>query len=139
MPEVDFDWVKAQLTQAKTRQAPGDAVIALLKVWETMDFPNEDQQDSAVDLFTKLAKSHSLIPDTGERWVSAQTGFMLSVGDEVRVRSDAFSGEAGRIHNGRRGKIVAKRSGDIIVKHTDGKKPSRDDARYPASALEKKV
>ena len=139
MPKVNYDWVKSQLIRAKTRKKPGDSAIELLKLWETINFPNEVQEKEALDTFYALAQGHSLVADTGERWLPAQAGFMLSVGDEVRVRSDAFSGELGTIHNGRRGVVVAKRSGDIIVKHTDGIKPSRSDARYPATVLEKKV
>lgn len=139
MPKVNYEWVKSQFIRAKIRKKPGDSAIELLKVWEKMDFPNEVQEKEALEAFFALAQGHSLVVDTGERWLPAQAGFMLSVGDEVRVRSDAFTGELGTIHNGRRGVIVAKRSGDIIVRHTDGLKPSRTDARYPATALEKRV
>ena len=139
MPKVDFEWVKSQLSRSKTRKRPGDVAIELLKVWEKQEFANEHQQSDAVDVFAALARGHAIIPETDERWVPAQAGFMLGVGDQVRVRKDAYSGELGTIHNGRRGVIVAKRSGDIIVKHVDGLKPSRNDARYPPSVLEKKM
>jgi hypothetical protein len=139
MPKVDFEWVKSQLSRSKTRKKPGDVALELLKLWEKHEFPNEHQQEEAVKVFSALARGHALVLETDERWAPAQAGFMLTVGDTVRVRSDAFTGELGTMHNGRRGVIVAKRSGDIIVKHTDGLKPSRTDARYPASVLEKKV
>lgn len=139
MPKVDYDWVKKQFARAKVRKITGNSAIELLKVWETLDFPSEELEHAAIDTFAALAKGHSLVQDGPERWLPAQAGFMLQVGDTVRVRSDAFSGEAGRVHNGRIGRVVAKRSGDIIVKHIDGIEPSRDDARYPAASLEKKV
>lgn len=139
MPKVDFEWVKQQLTRAKVRKITGKTAIELLKAWEELDFPSEELEHAAIDTFAALAKGHALVEDTADHWLPAQAGFMLQVGDTVRVRSDAFSGEAGRIHNGRVGRVVAKRSGDIIVKHTDGIEPSRDDARYPASSLEKRV
>ena len=139
MPKVDFDWVKAQLSRSKTRKKPGDVAIELLKLWETFEFPNQTQQEDAIEVFSALANGYALLPESADRWLPANAGFMLTVGDTVRVRKDAFTGEAGMVHNGRRGVIVAKRSGDIIVKHTDGLVPSRNDARYPPSSLEKKV
>lgn len=54
----------------------------------------------------------------------------LVVGDEVLVREDAFSGELAPIHNGRRGRIVAIRYGDIIVNSTDDMQPSLVGTHY---------
>lgn len=139
MPKIDIAWVKQQFTKAKVRKITGNSVLKLMETWETLDFPSEQLEHEAIDAFASLAKGHAIAAETPERWLPAQAGFMLQVGDTVRVRLDAFTGEPGRVHNGRIGRVVAKRSGDIIVKHIDGIEPSRDDARYPASALEKKV
>ena len=136
MPTVDFDWVKSQLSRKKPRKISGDAAITLLNVWDGLEFPNEHQEQEALELFTSLAGNKALVAESEEKWVSAQAGFMLTVGNEVRVRADAFAGEAGRLHNGRRGRIVAKRSGDIIVKLTDGLKGDGESVHYPPSALE---
>ena len=45
----------------------------------------------------------------------------------------------GKIHNGRRGKIVSIRYGDIIVKTTDGKEPMMEGFHYTPQQLEKRV
>lgn len=44
---------------------------------------------------------------------------MAKVGDEVKVRMDAYTGEAGARHNGRIGKIVGIFEGDIAVVYLD--------------------
>jgi len=117
----------------------GKAVISLLKTWGELSFPNEVQQDKALKLFSSLAKAEAIVEETEGVWKPVQVGFMLQVGDTVRVRKDAFSGNAGRTHNGRIGRVLAKRSGDIIVRSTDGQLPFLDGAHYPPSALEVKV
>ncbi len=106
---IDIDWIKEQLTNKKPKKVVGDAVIKLMEV-----VPQN--------------------PD--ERWVPAQAG-QLTVGDTVRVRFDAFTGSNGVLHNGRRGRIVGVRYGDIIVKTTDGKVPVLDGTHYPPNLLEK--
>ena len=52
---------------------------------------------------------------------------------------DAYEGDLGRVHNGRRGKVVAVRYGDVIFKSTDGKSPVLDGAHYTPYKLEKLV
>jgi hypothetical protein len=136
--KVDLEWVKDQMTAARIRRGPGDAVLKLLQVWETIDL-DDDMSSEAVSVFKSLALSHSLIePYKDEVWVPAQPG-QIKVADEVRVKSDAFTGEAGRAHNGRRGVIVAIRSGDVIVRSTDDIKPVLDGVHYSPYNLEKRI
>jgi hypothetical protein len=86
-----------------------------------------------------VAVGHSLVQDDGpEVWVTAQPG-QLKVADIVRVKSDAFSGELGALHNGRRGTIIAIRYGDIIVNSNDDKNPKIDGAHYSPYHLEKRI
>lgn len=138
MSEIDYDWVKAQLTEARVRRGPGDAVLALLKAWEDIDL-SDDLAKEAVTIFSKLALNHALVEDKGtEVWAPAQAG-QLKVADEVRVKSDAFDGKLGKTHNGRRGKVIAIRYGDIIVNSTDNKTPNLDGAHYSPYHLEKRI
>ena len=65
--------------------------------------------------------------------------FQIVVADEVRVKWNAFDGEMGKLHNGRRGKVVSIRYGDIIVKTTDGKEPVLEGFHYTPQQLEKRV
>ena len=138
MPNVDFDWAKQQLTESKTKRGTGDAVLELLKAWESMSVDDEFAED-ALDAFKTLALGHSLLaPYADEIWVEAVPG-QLKVADRVRVKHNAFTNETGRVHNGRSGVIVAIRYGDIIVRMTDGKEPNLDGAHYSPFNLEKRV
>ena len=140
MPEVNNEWVRQQLEAVKAKVGSGNAVLKLLETWakETKLSPNLAKE--AVEMFSKLALNIPLVEDKNENevWVPAQPG-QLTVGDEVRVIADAFSDTTGTTHNGRRGKIIAIRYGDIIVNSTDGKKPELNGAHYSPYKLEKRV
>lgn len=145
MPEVDMNWVKEQLTENKTKRVIGDTVIKLLNTWtevkSTDPDPDKDQANlsQVIELFSKIALGHAIVKENkNENWTPAQAGFLV-VADEVRVKWNAFDGEKGKIHNGRRGKIVSIRYGDIIVKTTDGKEPMLDGFHYTPQQLEKRV
>ena len=136
--KVDLEWVKAQMTAARIRRGSGDAVLKLLAVWEEINLTDELSEE-AVTVFKSLALNHSLIePYKDEVWVPAQPG-QIKVADQVRVKSDAFTGETGRVHNGRRGVIVAIRSGDVIVRSNDDIEPVLDGVHYSPYNLEKRV
>jgi hypothetical protein len=138
MSDINYDWVKEQMTSARLRRAPGDAVLKLLKYWEEFDLTPE-QSKEALEAFKSLAQGFSLVePYKDEVWVAAQPG-QLRVSDEIRVRSNAFVGDLGTIHNGRRGVIVAVRSGDIVVRSTDRKEPTIDGSHYSPHHLEKRI
>jgi hypothetical protein len=70
--------------------------------------------------------------------VQVQPGF-IKVSEVVRVKADAFDGELGALHNGRKGVVVGVRYGDVIIKSTDGKEPILEGAHYPPAKLEKLV
>ena len=138
MPEVNIDWVRAQMEEAKVKVGVGNAVLKLLEHWETMKL-SENQMKDALDLFGKLALGHSIVPEKpDELWIDAQPGAILA-GDEVRVKADAYDGSTGAIHNGRRGKVVGVRYGDIIFKSTDDKTPVLDGAHYTPHLLQKRI
>ena len=139
MPSVDFDWVKEQLTEAKVRRGPGDAVLKLLEAWDKLTIEDEKMQEEALRILSVVALGHSLLaPYADEVWIEATPG-QIKVADQVRIKADAFTGETGRTHNGRRGVVVGVRYGDIIVRSTDNKKPLLDGAHYSPFHLEKRV
>jgi hypothetical protein len=145
MPEVDMNWVKEQLTENKTKRVVGDTVIKLLNTWTevkgTDPDPEKDQANlsQVIELFSKIALGHAIVKENkNENWVPAQAGALV-VADDVRVKWNAFDGEKGKLHNGRRGKIVSIRYGDIIVKTTDGKEPLLEGFHYTPQQLEKRV
>lgn len=138
MTEIDYKWVKSQFSRARVRQLPGDTVLKLLAVWEEAGLP-EELVNETLETFNALARGHALIPESEEVWVQAVAGGQLRVGHEVRIRHDAYEGDAGRLHNGRRGKVVAIRSGDVIFRSTDGVEPSLDGVHHGFQALERRV
>lgn len=140
MPDVNYEWVRQQMQEAKVKVGSGKAVLRLLAAWEEETKLSENMAKEAIEVFSKLALSHALSSPvkTDEVWVPAQPG-QITVGDEVRVLEDAFSDEAGTIHNGRRGKVAAIRYGDVIFKSTDGKSPELDGVHYSPYKLEKRI
>ncbi len=141
MSELNMDWVKEQLTQNKTRKMTGDAVLELLDAWKNVKKPPKtDISKEVVELFSKLALGHALVKeDKNETWVPAQAG-AVKVADIIRVKFDAFDEASGKYHlNGRRGKIVGVRYGDIVVKSDDGRTPLLDGVHFRPENLEKLV
>jgi len=138
MRKINYDWVKEQFAMSKTRIGVGKAVLKMLKTWEEIDLPPE-QSKQVLDILSQVGLGHAMVPlPTEEFWVDAQRG-QLVVGDIVRVRHDAFNGELGYIHNGRRGIIVAIRSGDIIFNSSDDQNPKIDGAHYDPNKLQKRI
>lgn len=141
MPEVNYDWVRQQLQEAKVKIGSGNAVLKLLEVWETMDKLSPNLAKEAVAVFSKLALNATILTPVDEPdaiWIPLQPG-QIKVGDEVRVLADAFNDSTGVTHNGRRGKVIAVRYGDVIVNSTDGKLPDLKGVHYSPYKLEKKV
>lgn len=138
MPSVDYQWVREQLQAHKIRVGVGNTVLELLAAWEKGKHSSKQNQE-VIELFAKFAQNIPLTEEApDETWVPAQPGNIV-VGDVVRVKIDAFTDETGRIHNGRRGKVVAVRYGDVIFKSTDGKTPLLDGVHYSPYTLEKRI
>jgi hypothetical protein len=138
MRDLNIEMAKSQLEMAKVSVDVGTSVMKLLEFWKTL--PHLASNDAQiVDVFSKLAVGIALIDNQGnEIWEPGMPGF-IRVGDEVRVLANAFEGELGQLHNGRRGRVVAVRSGDIIVKTTDGREPALDGSHYSPYKVEKLV
>ena len=139
MKPGDKDWVLQQLQSVKARKAVGDTVLKLLEVWDVAgDKMKEDAVEQTLTYFSKLAKRHVLTEDKNTKWALAGPG-LINVGDEVRVKLDAFTGSTGVLHNGRIGKVVAIRYGDVIVNSSDEVAPSLSGTHFSPHVLEKRV
>lgn len=140
MGKINYDWVKEQFAKTAVTLAVGTSVLELLKAWEKVQPKNAEESKKVVEIFSKVSLGHALVEDkvANEIWEPVRPGF-IKVADVVRVRFDAFDGELGNIHNGRVGKIVALRSGDIIFKSTDDLTPVLEGVHYDPSKLEKRV
>lgn len=135
---LNMDWIKEQLQAAKVRKPVGDATIALINALDAIEL-SDDHREKTIDMFSLLAKGHSYVKeDKKENWAPVRPG-AIKVADIVRVKADAFTGDSGQIHNGRRGVVVGVRYGDVIIKSTDGKTPELDGAHYSPYHLEKLV
>jgi hypothetical protein len=136
MPKVEMSWVLQQLTEKKTKKASGDAAIKLLDLWNTLEL-TEEQAKATVECFSKLSLGEPLVVPVKEDevWIEARPGNIV-VGEEVIVKPNAYTNQdLSIIHNGRRGKVVAVRYGDIIVKYTDGKNPEINDSHHSPHSL----
>lgn len=130
MPNLDKQWIIDQMASERLSVKTGNAVVALLKAWEEIDLSAAEQK-KAIEVFSKLSLGIPLKVQVNknEVWAPARPG-AIRVGDEVMVRHDAFESDARHIHNGRRGRVVAVRYGDIIVNTTDGVDPEIRGAHY---------
>lgn len=140
MPDVNNEWVRQQMQEAKVKIGSGKMVLKLLETWATAELSPALAKEAA-EVFSKLALGHALSEEKvaeDEIWVPAMPG-QMTVGDEVRVLPNAFDGDMGTAHNGRRGKITALRYGDVIFKSTDGKEPALDGTHYSPYNLERRV
>lgn len=138
MANLDMNWVKSQLQAAKVRKPVGDATMKLIELFDSFEMTKE-YKDKTIEMFSVLAKGHVVIKEKkDENWIPVQAGD-IKVTETVRVKANAFDGELGTIHNGRRGVVVGVRYGDVIIKSTDGKEPLLDGAHYPPQKLEKLV
>jgi hypothetical protein len=135
---VNYDKIKEQFAEAKIKVGVGKAVLKMLETWESIDMPPEMAKE-ALEILAKVGMGYSITPEKkDEVWVDAMRG-QMTVGDQVRLKADAFNGEKGHLYNGRRCVITAVRSGDIIVNSTDGKQPSIDGAHFQPENLQKRV
>jgi hypothetical protein len=141
MPEINKEWIAEQLEAAKVKVGSGRAILKLLEAWEQIPKLSENMTEEVLTIFPLIARGHVLKVEENDddyMWVDLQPG-QITVADVVRVKTDAFSDNLGTIHNGRRGKVVAVRYGDVIFNSTDAKSPELKGVHYSPYKLEKRV
>lgn len=134
---MNKDWIEEQFIASKIKVKVGKAVLKLIESWDSTKL-NSEETIQAFDVASKLVQGHSLLAPSQFIWVDAMPG-QIKVADVVRVKTDAFSGDLGTTHNGREGLIVAIRSGDVIFRSTDSRKPQLDGTHYSPYHLQKRV
>ena len=138
MRNINYNWVKEQFASAKIRVGVGKAVLKMLKTWEEIEL-DHNQSQQVLEILSKVGLGHSLVPISPEElWVDAMRG-QIVVGDIVRVKHDAYTGDLAYLHNGRRGIIVAVRSGDMIFNSTDDFEPKLESVHYRPEVLQKRL
>lgn len=127
------------MSAASYPQAITTAVERLLEVWWTMNHTEQSSQ-LTLDSFQSLARGYSLTRDDAPEavWVPVKPGNIVR-GEYVRVRNEAYKDQVGHIHNGRTGRVVAVRHGDVIVKYDDSRTPQFDGVHHSPHVLEKRV
>jgi len=140
---IDKDWVLSQLDAAKIKDPLVRTEVGrILDAWESIPTTVDPEvAEKALNIAARLAMGYTLVEpkaDEEEVWVDVIPG-QIKVADIVRIKAQAFSGTTGQIHNGRVGKIVGIRYGDIIFKSTDNKKPELDGTHYSPYNLEKRI
>jgi hypothetical protein len=136
MSKVSIEWVREQLDKGKITVGTGTAVLRLMESWNEID-PDGDHVKEIAEVFSELVQGHVLVEETEGVWVDAVPG-QIPKGAIVRVKTDAFQGETGQIHNGRVGKVVDYRYGDVIFRSTDSGRLI-DGAHYSPHALQIRV
>lgn len=141
MAKVNLDWVKEQFSEMKVRVVVGKSILKLLETWNEMTLTDE-QAKTVAELFTKLSQNQSVIPEKGDEiWIDVIPG-QIKVSDTVRIKSDAYTDtELSAMHNGKRGTIVAIRSGDVIVKYDNVQDAGSNatDPRHSPYKLQKRI
>lgn len=141
MPELNDEWIKEQLEAAKVKVGSGKAILKLLETWQELPKLSPAIVSEILEVFPKLVLGQPILVEESEDdyyWIDVQPG-NIKVGDNVRVKIDAFSEKLGTIHNGRRGTVVGVRYGDVIMNDTDGKTPPLKGVHYSPYKLEKRV
>jgi hypothetical protein len=139
-------WAERQLDLAGYRPAEGGynqivhtSVMSLCRAFGEMNFAAAPpgQEKMIIDLFTELA-NHRSLPVAGDTrvWVPSRQA-PPGPGTIVRVISDGFDGEQGRLFNGREAVVAGARRGDFIIEFTDEQEPAG--ARLLASQLETRI
>lgn len=137
MTMSDIEWARAQMKAAGLVQPTQAAVEKLLKALDAMQLSITAEND-VVSTFAKLAVGTALVAEqetVDEVWEQARAGNLV-LADEVRVKTDAYAGELGVAHNGRRGRVVGIRYGNIYIKYYG---VSGDGMHHKPAALEKRV
>lgn len=137
-----LEWAQEQLTGVEASEPVSNTVMSLLETlwyeWGKHEFTEKDV-DEVLRFTSALCKGFSVVEDPeDEVWVEAKPGSLV-IRDIVRVKSDAYKGNAGIQHNGKVGVIVAMRYGKIRVRYDDAEPNSAPFIEHAHYALEKRV
>lgn len=132
-----IEWENAQMKEARLPKDVTRVVRRLMDAFDAVTVPVKDRE-LVLETFNKLARGHALVvrDDPSERWSPASPG-SVHTRDTVRVKHDAYMDKTGMMHNGRRGRVIAVRYGDIVVRYEDGRQPPFEAVHHPPVKLER--
>jgi hypothetical protein len=129
--KVNWGWVSKQLAESDASEDEKELIVDLLK--RLNDGGLDDARFVTVlRTFGNLALGHAVAAPKGERWGPVVPGY-YQIGDTVRVKLDAYDGEKGQRHNGKRGRAVAARNGLVVVVYDDASSSEEQYRHQPAS------
>jgi len=133
------EWENEQMREARLDDRTREATRRLLDAWLAGPGVYGVDVKLAIESFGKLVLGNALVvkDDPDEVWTPVTQAGQVHTRDTVRVRHDAYSDEAGRMHNGRRGRVIAVRYGDVIIRYDDGRQPPFDAVHHPPTRLER--
>lgn len=143
MMEDRLEALREKLEEAKVKQEVRWLVEKISNtLWEELDRikSSDKDRDKALEIVSKLVKGHDIKEDEDTYvWVQAKPGALV-VGDFVRVKKDAFDHQPASTHNGREGRIVALRYGDVYVRYTESAPITGiNSVKHSADSLEKRI
>jgi hypothetical protein len=62
VPEINEQWIKEQMQEAKVKVGVGNALLKLIAAWEPLKL-SDPQQKEVLALFNKLALGHAVTPE----------------------------------------------------------------------------
>lgn len=119
-----WGWVSIQLHKVGASDRVQEVTAQMMRRFDELadEFLLSDEE--RVNVLTYVRKLHvgnALIEDSpDERWGDVVPG-SYNVGDTVRVREDAYPGEHGMRHNGKRGRVIGVAQAKAIVLYDDAK------------------
>ena len=130
-------WATEQLSRAKLPDSVSSSVQRLLRIWWELPV-REEEIERVLRLFAELAQDHAIeVSEEHFEWTPVKPGY-IKVADIVRVKLNAYQGDIGKRHNGRLARVVAIRSGDIIVNSIDDG-PKFEGTHHSPYALDKRI
>jgi len=137
MSKINFDWVNQQVNDSTLSDGNKVLVVSLLKALDRLKYEEKDVEPVMFAVF-KLAIGNALVPAPGpEVWIPGRRGDVI-MADTMRIKHDAFTGEAGVIQNGKVGRVIAIRNGFVYLKSVDDI-PLIDESHYLPEQLDKRV
>lgn len=119
---TNWGWVSRELAGAKVSQDVNETSVMVLQKLEQMQAKfdlSDDDVRVVLDCVHKLGLGHSIaVEEKPEKWGPVVPG-AYSIGDTIRVKPDAYEGERGTKHNGKRGRVTAARDGLVLCVYED--------------------
>lgn len=115
-------WAKQQVEAAQVPEATARTILSVFHTWLNMMPSDTEECEQAMRCVNQLVTGQSIRyerkNEVPEMWQHVRPG-NIKRGDYVRVLGDAYGGDAGMWHNGRRGPVIRVSNGDVVVKYDD--------------------